>query len=354
MNDKLPEIGKISPEIFNRIIYPKLGRESDKVLAGPRHGVDCGVVDLGNNQVMAITADPFFIVPQYGWEKAAWFAFHILASDISTSGLKPTYMSIDLNLPLSINEKELELMWTTVDAECKKYGVNIVTGHTAKYEGCNYPMVGGVTMIAIGPKDKYVTTQMAKPGDKVILTKGAAIEASALFAVTFPKFISDKLGSDFSKKSQELFWQMSTIDDALTAVNVGVHDNGVSTMHDATECGVWGGLYEIAKASNVGMRINKDDIFIGEETKKICSLFNIDPYSSISEGSLLITCREHASDKIIEELKAKNISAFVIGDVTEKEKGMKVIENGKEHDLEHPRIDPFWAAFGKAMKELKG
>ncbi|MCI0530494.1 MAG: AIR synthase, partial [candidate division Zixibacteria bacterium] len=113
MNLKLPEIGKISPEIFDQVILPRLGKKSKKVLVGPQHGVDVGVIDIGGGQVMATTCDPVFIVPEYGFERSAWFATHILASDAATSGLRPTYMCIDLNLPLSITLEELSTMWKT-------------------------------------------------------------------------------------------------------------------------------------------------------------------------------------------------------------------------------------------------
>ncbi len=96
----LPTIGKISPEIFDDLILPRLGAPSPRILAGPQHGVDVGVVDIGGGQVMATTCDPVFIVPEYGFRRAAWFALHILASDAATSGLRPTYLCVDLNLPL--------------------------------------------------------------------------------------------------------------------------------------------------------------------------------------------------------------------------------------------------------------
>ncbi len=85
---EIPEIGKISPEIFNELIYPRLGAKSDSILVGPQHGVDVGIVEIGDKTV-SFTCDPVFIVPKYGWERAAWFAIHILASDAVTCGLKP-------------------------------------------------------------------------------------------------------------------------------------------------------------------------------------------------------------------------------------------------------------------------
>src|SRR5512137_2873685 len=116
---ELPEIGKISPEIFSELIFPRLGAKSDKVLVGPQHGVDVGIVEIGNKAV-SLTTDPVFIVPEYGWERAAWFAIHILASDSVTSGLPPTYLSIDLNLPPGMTKDQLTVMWDTIHMECVK------------------------------------------------------------------------------------------------------------------------------------------------------------------------------------------------------------------------------------------
>jgi len=140
------------------------------------------------------------------------------------------------------------------------------------------------------------------------------------------------------------------VEDALTAVQAGVRDEGVTAMHDATECGVWGGLFEIAQASGVGMAIDKDEIFVNPVVDKVCRLFEIDPYSSISEGTLIITCRPHKADEVKERLAEKNIPAGTVGEIVPASEGMTYTEHGESHTLEHPRIDPFWAAFGKAAE----
>lgn len=349
--NQLPDVGKISPEIFDELIYPNLGAKSDLVLVGPRHGVDIGVVDIGENKVMVTTTDPVFIVPEYGFKRAAWFAIHILASDAVTSGLPPTYLSIDLNLPLSMTKEQLSTVWLVISEECKKMDMSVISGHTARYHGCNYPMVGGATVISIGDKSKYVSPEMAKVGDKVIITKGAAIEATGIFAVAFKDKIEEYFGKDFSHRAEKIFWQMSVVQDAMTAVEVGTRDNGVTAMHDATECGIWGGLYEIAKASDVGMRIEKERIIVLDEVDKICSKFGMDPYSSISEGTLIITCKEKKAEQIVGKLKDKNITSSVVGEVIPEERGILLVEGGRERRLEHPRVDPFWSAFEKALRE---
>lgn len=347
---ELPEIGKISPEIFNELIFPRLGAQSKSVIVGPQHGVDVGIVEIGDKAV-ALTTDPVFIVPEYGWERAAWFAVHILASDAVTSGLKPKYLSIDLNLPMEMTKGQLEIVWDTMHKECKKLGIAIVCGHTARYENCHYPMVGGATVICVGEKDEYVTPKMARAGDRIIITKGPAIEASGIFATMFPGRLLREFGAAFSEKAQGLFYKMSVVEDAMIAVGVGVRDNGVTAMHDATECGIWGGLYELAQAANLGVRVEKERIVVEDCVPEICRYFGIDPYASISEGTLIISCREHKAEKVVKALTQKGIASSIAGELINSEYGMILVEKGKEKKLEHPVVDPFWRAFYKALSE---
>jgi len=347
---QLPEIGKISPEIFNELIYPRLGAKSGAVLVGPQHGVDVGIVEIGDKAV-ALTTDPVFIVPEYGWERAAWFALHILVSDAVTSGLKPRFLSIDLNLPMEMTKEQLEIVWDTMHRECEKLGISVVCGHTARYENCHYPMVGGATVINVGEKDEYVTPRLARACDRIIITKGPAIEATGIFATMFPQLIEQKFGHEFSQRAQQIFYDMSVVEDAMTAISVGVRERGVSAMHDATECGIWGGLFELAQAANLGIRLEKERIVVEDCVEDICRLFGIDPYISISEGTLIIACREHKAEQIVEALSRKRIRSSIVGELVNRKYGMTLVEQGKEKKLVHPAVDPFWAAFYRALKE---
>ena len=206
--------------------------------------------------------------------------------------------------------------------------------------------------MAVGSKDAYVTPKFASPGDHIIITKGPAIESSGIFAAMFPEKIASELGQTFADTSQDLFYQMSVVEDALTAVSVGVREDGVTAMHDATECGIWGGVYEMAEASGLGARLNKDDIVVKEGVFEISKLFGIDdPFAAISEGTLIISCRPEKSDEVVKNLKSKEIEASVAGVLTSPEKGITVISRGHERPLAHPKVDPFWKAFYHALAE---
>jgi len=345
MKNNLPKLGKIHPDFFNQHIYSKLGKPDKSIIVGPQNGVDFGVVDLGA-KVMVLSTDPFFIAKELGLEKAAWFAVHIIASDVSVSGIAPQYLAIDLNLPPQMSEAELVRMWDAVHQECKSLKISVITGHTARYAGCNYPMVGGATMFGLGKKKELINPR-AKVGDAIIISKGPAIETTGLMSAYFPEFLEAKYGKSLVKRAQDVFYQMSTVKDAAIAASVG----GVTAMHDATECGVWGGLFEIAQHSRVGMCIDLNKIILQEAVKLTCECFDIDPYKSISEGTLLATANQQKAKFIVAALEKAGIPASIVGVVTAQSKGMRVLNGDKSYELKHPKVDPFWGKFAEYLKK---
>jgi hydrogenase expression/formation protein HypE len=341
MDDRLPELGKIHPGFFDRVIYPRLGAPDPNILIGPRHGVDYGVIRLGD-QVLALSTDPFFIVPAYGWRRAAWFAFHIIVSDVAVSGLRPRYLTVDLNLPPELDEAGLTEIWDSVHQEAAKYGISIVTGHTARYAGCNFPMVGGATIIGVGTEEELRGPHRVRPGDRVIITKGAAIEATGLLTATFPEYFRSRGGAEYQRRAENLFYEMSVVDDAAIARAVP----GVHVMHDATECGVWGGLVEMAQAGRYGLRIEEAKIPVRDDVRTTCRLAGIDPFAAISEGTLLAVVAPEDAANLLAALNAKGILGAEIGDVTPAAEGLKrILPGGEARELVHPKVDPFWGKF---------
>ena len=346
--------GKVTAELFEQVILRRLGARDDEVLIGPRHGVDVGVVRVADGVAMAITADPLFVVPAYGWERAAWFAVHILASDAATSGLPLRWMAVDLNLPPEITDEELTALWDGFHRACEGIGVAVVTGHTARYDGCSWPMVGGAVCMAIGPEDRFVTPTMARAGDRVVVTKGAAIEATALFAATFPERLAAGVGQDVVKAADALFEKMTVVPEATVARTFGLREEGVTSMHDATEGGVFGGLTEVAAASGVGMRIDLPAIPVPPEVRAVCEHTGMDPYTSISEGTLIATVVPDRAEAFLAALGQAGIDAADVGEIVEASAGTVLLEPDGERPLEQPGLDPFWGAFGRWAQESAG
>jgi len=340
MEKALPKLGKVTPGFFDEVIFPRLGARDDDVIIGPTHGVDFGAIAIGDD-VLVASADPFFIAPALGWKRAAWFALHIVASDVAVSGIPPRFLMVDLNLPPEMDERTLTTIWDTVHLEAERLGIAVIGGHTARYAGCNYPMVGGAVVVGTGARDRLIDPRRSSEGDRIIITKGPAIEATGLMAVQFPEFVAEAHDEAAADEAAGVFYQMSVVRDAAICAAAG----GVTAMHDATECGIWGALFEMARASGHGLLVEKERIVRQEIVEKTCAVFDIDPMSAISEGTLVATARPDAVDGVLAALAAEEIPASVVGELLPSSAGVRVVDENGEHPLKHPETDPFWIRF---------
>ncbi|MFC7006415.1 AIR synthase family protein [Halalkalicoccus salilacus] len=337
----MSDLGKVDRAFFDEYIYPNLGADRGDVSLAPQHGVDFGVIEAGGRAI-ALATDPVFVMPSLGFDRAAWFAFHILMSDVAVSGIPPTHLSIDLNLPPEITDEEFATVWETMDEQARELGVSVVTGHTGRYAGCNYPMVGGGTALAVGDPDDLVRPDGARPGQSVLVTKGPAIEATGLLSIQFEGILDLEEGT--MEAAKDRFYDMSPVEDALVASAAGP----VTAMHDATEGGIYGGLHEIARAGGVRIDVERDAIPVMEGVPETCAAFDIDPWISISEGTLLLTVEEEGAEDVLDALEGEGIPAAIVGETSE---GEGVHFDGEA--VERPERDPFWTAFEEGMARLE-
>ncbi|MEE9585987.1 MAG: AIR synthase family protein [Nitrososphaerales archaeon] len=345
------QIGKVNRAFLEKVILSKLGAFRPEILSRPKHGVDVGTIKICEDKIMVFSTDPLSIIPALGFKDSGWLSAHLLANDIATSGLPPAYASLDFNLPPTIKDEEFKIYWEALIKEFEKLGVSVVSGHTGRYPGCGYSVIGAGTVIGVGEEDHYIDASMARIGDSVIITKGIAIEATAVLAKSFPNTLKEKFGKTFLAKAQRTFRQCSAVEDALIASSVGVRDNGVTAIHDATEGGVYGGLAELASASSKGLRIEKKFIPLSKEAEKICSFFGLDPYSTLSSGTMIITVRPEKETDVVDALKSKGITSAIIGKVIPREKGLHYIEEGAKKPIILPQEDLYWKAFWDASQK---
>ena len=283
-----PRLGKPNRQFFHDIVFRSLGSVRSKIIVGPSFGVDNAILRLNRNEVLVTTTDPLSYIPSLGPEASAWLSVHLLASDLTTSGFTPGYGLFDFNLPPTLNDDQFAKYWRAFHREWQELGLSIIGGHTGRYPGLDFSIIGGGFAMATGPSDRYLTSSMAMNGDDIVLTKGAAIETTAVLARAFPKIVKKRLGERLFDTAQSYLKKVTTVEDSMSAIKVGVRKNGVTAMHDATEGGVVAGIIELATASELGAIVNADEIRVSEETGEICKLFRIDPLISLSEGSLII------------------------------------------------------------------
>jgi hydrogenase maturation factor len=165
-------------------------------------------------------------------------------------------------------------------------------------------------------------------------------------AVTFPVRFIEAGGRDFQAEAEGMFYQMSVMDDCAIAREFA----GVRVMHDATECGIWGGLYEMARAGEYGLRVEQESIPIQPVVSRTAELFDFDPFCAISEGTLVIIVDKNEAADLNSALREKGIVSGVVGEVVSKEKGLTVVSRKEEIALEHPRVDPYWTLAEKLSK----
>lgn len=338
----LPQIGKIDRASFDRTIFSRLGHSDTSVLIGPQHGVDAAAIELPDGKVMVVAEDPTFgmpvLMPHFGWA-----IVHICASDVAVLGVRPRYMTICLMLPPGTEESVLDDIWKQVHEECDKLEIAIVGGHTGIYPGIGYPLNGGCTMMGIGEKSQLTPPSNARPGDRIIITKGPAVQTTGTLALQAETALAAAMSPALLQKAKSRFHEMTVVEDALVAAPYA------NAMHDATEGGLLNGVYEVAAASAAGVTIYEDRIVIPEETRAICDYFAIDPLISISEGTLVIATSPEKAEGLIDTLGKHGIPAWDIGEITSKER--KVIDaNGDQRPLNPVAVDPFWNAYFSTLE----
>jgi len=347
----LSEVGKFPVDLMENIVYPRLGTKRREILVGPGHGLDNAVIRLGYNQVLVATSDPFSMIPVLGLRDSAWLSTHLLASDLSTCGFPPRFLMVNFSLPPHMKDKEFQEYWDAFHKECKRLGVAIVGGHTGRYVGCDYTIIGGGVMMTLAPENRYLASNMSKPSDLIIMTKGVAIATTGILARTFPETVEKAYGSSFLKRAQSHFYQFSVVEDALAAASVGLRDEAVTAMHDVTEGGLLGALYELSEASNVGLDIDLSKVIVTDEAKLVCDLFHLDPYVTLSEGTLIVTVKPEKAKEVLKALESRGIRAKMIGRVMNRQHGRWVTKDKRREPLRKPPIDPYWKAYWKAYHE---
>ena len=340
--------GKAGPDFMEKVVYANLGVKSRGLVIGPKRGSDNAVVALSGKRVMILTVDPVSIIPSIGMKLSAWMSVHLIASDYTTSGLRPEYATFSFNFPSELNDADREEYVRATGEECRRLGITIAAGHTGSYPGAGFTVVGAGSMFGFGRRGGYVDPSMARPGDAILMTKQAGIEATASLALSFPRHLERKVGRLVASKARKLIRSCSTVADALTAARIGLGREGITSMHDATEGGVLGGLEEMASASGTAFQVDESGIYASDEVIAVCGAFGLNPLSSLSEGTLLMTCNPEKLGDLRKEFDGSEIPIRKIGSVRDGA-GLWVTKRGKRPKRIKPEADRYWAAYGEAV-----
>jgi hydrogenase maturation factor len=344
------QLGKPGPETMASTIWRFTGAKSRAVIVGPTPGVDVAVLDIGGGRVLVANSDPVSLIPSMGPEDSARMSLYEVASDLATSGRSPRFVMLDLNLPPGMSNLVLSRYWRAINKTCLEIGVSILGGHTGRFEGCDYSIIGGATMWTTCRKNEFLTSSMARDGDDLIFTRSAAYGATSVLTRAFPRTVRKHLGPSLFDRAWKYLRRANTVNDSLSAVKAGIHQRGVTAIHDITEGGSLAAIAEMAEASNVGGIIDVEDIPISEETEQICKLFRLDPLTSLGEGSLLIASRPNRTKRVIDLLQSNSTEATVIGQLSSETRTLFGVSRKGRFKIRHPRRDPYWDAYRRALR----
>lgn len=346
----MKNLGKIDQTTLETIFPKKTGAYSNKVLQGPGFGIDTALIAIDNKKGMVVASDPLSIIPSIGMKASAWLSVHITANDIATAGYYPEFAQFVLNLPHDLGKESYLEYWDYIHQFCKEIGISITGGHTGFDTIGNSTIAGGATMFSIVPLDEVKSAANAQPKQSIIATKSAALSSTAILAKSFPNYIKSKLGEEVLKKAQGNFYSASVLPEIQALRQEPFLLPSISALHDITEGGILGAIYEFSEASKVGVEINAEAFKIEEEVKAICELFKINPLESIGTGSLLIVCNENMEQSIIQRLQENNLEASLIGKTTAYSNG-KILHADKEtKKIKHVTSAAYWTAYAKAIE----
>lgn len=308
-SDILP-VGKLPPELLLKI-FSQNPIHDNQVILGPGIGLDCAVINTGGPNLLVVKSEPV----TFATDQIGWYALQVAANDIATAGALPRWYSATLLLPENKTDEALVLQISEqVAAACQALHISLIGGHTEITAGLDRPLLIG-SMIGEVPSNQLVTPQGARPGHKILLTKGVPIEATALLAREFPQKIIPFLGEDTVRQAAGYLHSpgISIIRDARLAMRAG----RVTAMHDPTEGGLASALWELALASKNNLVIDPAAVHIPSLCQKICAVFELDPLATLASGALLLTTPSEDAPAIQRAVKAAGIPCNVIGYVTE-------------------------------------
>lgn len=314
-------VGKLDYRLLEKLLNSNPIKDP-RIIVGPRIGEDAAVIDFGRKYLVVKTDPITFTAHRIGW-----YAVNVNANDIATMGATPKWFLATVLLPEGKTDSGLVTqIFLDIIKSTRSLNITLCGGHTEIARGIDRPIIIG-HMLGEVEKDRLVVNSHARPGDDLLLTKGIAIEGTAIISREKAAIIRKKFGDRFLKRAQTFMDKpgLSVVADALLANKVA----RIHAMHDPTEGGLATGILELAKASGTGVVIDAEKILCYEETDQICRLFNIQPLGLIASGALLIALDPKDTKVVIAILTKNGIVCTQIGKLTKKSEGLKIFRKGK-------------------------
>lgn len=308
--------GKLPAALLEELLRQPQPRDDPRLLVGPRPGEDAAVIDFGERLLVA-KSDPI----TFATDAIGYYAVNVNANDIACMGGTPRWFLATLLLPEKGTTPDLVRdIFAQIREACRALQVTLVGGHTEITLGLDRPLICG-QMLGETTRQELATSAGVQVGDAVLLTKGYPLEGSAIIARERAAQLAGQgfAAGDIARWQRLLFEPGISVvrDAAVLRQAVEVH-----AMHDPTEGGVATGLRELANASNVGLRLQAEQLPLLPGGDALCTAFGLDPLGVIASGALLATVPEAQAIKAIQACDTAGIACYDIGRVVTPEEGL--------------------------------
>ena len=312
------EVGKFSASLLERILA-KVDIFDPRVVVGPGVGEDTAVLQTSGSLLVAKSDPVTFATDQIGW-----YAVQVNANDVACTGGTPKWFLATLLVPERFTEDEAEAVFDQILEACRSIDVSLVGGHSEVTYGIDRPIIMG-TMLGEVEQDKLILTGGAQEGDSIVVTKGIAIEGTALLA---REKASQLLQAGMSQEDIDKAASLLSVPgiSVLHDARVACASSQVHSMHDVTEGGLVTGLREVAKASGLGLAIEESSVPILSECQEVCEALGLDPLGLLASGALLITLPTADVPGLLTSLEGEGINGFEIGTMIEAAEGLQMVE----------------------------
>jgi hydrogenase expression/formation protein HypE len=288
--------GKVDREDLEETVFSRTGAPDDDVLMGPAYGGDAAALRVGERVLVAST-DPI----TFAADRIGTLAVNIATNDVAACGATPRWLVPTLFVPDTSND--LDRIAAQIDGAAREVGAAIVGGHT-EYADRTRPLV---STTCLGLADRYVPTGGADPGEEIVLTKSAGIEAGAILATDFEELLAADLPEEVIDAAA------AGLDDTSVLPEATVLRERATAMHDPTEGGALTGAIEMAVASGVSLTLRRKDVPLREAVAAVCREAEIDPLRTFGSGALLAAVPEGEGEETVAELESEGITAAVVG-----------------------------------------
>jgi hydrogenase maturation factor len=297
--------GKLSEPMLKRSVLKQLHSKNDRVTVGPGYGTDFCAVRVEPDETQVFSVNPVTLSRVH----AGKFAVCNVLNDVAASGARPVGILSSILLPTSSNETELRAFLKEMDEACAAAGAQILGGHTEVTRAVKEPLLT-VTGVGIVKQDELLRPQNVRPGMDMVVTKWIGLEGTVILAEEQEEKLRTRYAQPFLEKAKAYAAQLSVVPEAAVAAK-----SGACAMHNASQGGIFGALWEMAEAAGVGLDIDLKKIPIRQETVEICEFFDINPYKLMSQGALLLAAED--GNALVRALEREGIPAAVVGKATD-------------------------------------